>query len=329
VSKLAKTRLSCYRLLVAASIHRAALIIGWSVFAACAAPSSTPSFESVAARVGAPAPPSSVSSAAYEYVTDGQAPDVFRCHGQVCNTCKTLGGGLKAVHTGPGTPDAGLSGIVYVVDQAAHRIVGLDSSCSTILTLEDAREDPLDVDVGPHGMIAVTNTSTASSRPGNIAFYASGAKNPTRVAKGLLVNYNFGAFDKFGNFYNDGFAASGGPAVGVVPAGSKVNRAAGILGIGNPGGIEVAQNGTINIDDQACACIKIFKGKSKVGTVTLVGAVDPVTFAFNKENTRVWVADQSTGTVKAYPYPAGGEPLIRLKGFTSAVGVGVLPAAEP
>jgi hypothetical protein len=63
----------------------------------------------------------------------------------------------------------------------------------------------------------------------------------------------------------------------------------------------------LNIDDQDCSCIKIFKSNGAAdGTVNLNGTSDAVSFAFNRENTALWVADAASGTVSKYAYSDGG-----------------------
>ena len=58
---------------------------------------------------------------------------------------------------------------------------------------------------------------------------------------------------------------SGTAAVGVVRVGSTTDMPNGIGGISFPGGVQIARNGTINIDDQECPCIQIYKGRTNVG----------------------------------------------------------------
>jgi hypothetical protein len=198
-----------------------------------------------------------------------------------------------------------------------------------VRTLTDAGYRPFDVAVAEDGTVGVTNASSTSSGAGNIVFYDTGAKKPSRVAKGLFVFFAFGAFDENGNFYNDGVAASGGSGIGVVKAGSKVDHAAGITGIRSPEGIQVAANGTINIIDQAGPSIEVYRGTKHVKTVTLSGAVQPVAFTFNAANTRVWLTDASNGTLDEYAYPGGGKALTVIKGFTNVFGVAMLPAPSP
>ncbi|MGA8097731.1 MAG: hypothetical protein WB810_03625 [Candidatus Cybelea sp.] len=271
-----------------------------------------------------------------EFVSDAETGDVAQCKGKTCSLCITPGSGPQGVTTGPVIAgDQVLSGYVYVAVTLASEILVLRPaasgvSCSILRTLDDPGEYPSDVAVRSDGMVAVTNICSAPScGPGNIAFYAPGATYPTSTVTGLLSRFYFGDFDKAGNFYNDGVTANSATAVGVVPAGATSDMPTGISGIGSPGGVQVARNGTINIDDQDCPCIQIYKGNSHVGTVALPGVVDPASFALNKRNNDLWVADAASGKVDEVRYPAGGSIIATLGGFSQPIGVGVIPPDNP
>src|SRR5579863_5682791 len=263
-----------------------------------------------------------------------------------CNQCKTVGGGLNTPMgngTGPYHPpemrarasrEYGL-----VADTYNSRVVVYTDTCSTVAILNDSTYSsskmvayfPEGVAVAPDGTVAVTNACAAPSctGPGNIAFFARGSTKITSIATGLMSNYFFGDFDKHGNFYNDGLTSTGATVVGIVKRGSKADVSTGISGVGYPGGIQVARNGTINIDDQQCSCIRVYKGKKQLRTVTLSGTVDAVTFAFNKTDSDIWVADKSTKTVYEFAYPAGGSSIDYMGGFSEPIGVAVSPPDRP
>jgi hypothetical protein len=239
--------------------------------------------------------------------------------------CKTLGSGNM-----PSAVAVDQFRYVYVADSMNERILVFNESCSVTKILSDPGYYPSGVAVALDGTVAATNLCSAPScGAGNIVFFAPGSTTVTSTATGLMTSYFFGDFDKHGNFYNDGQTPSGGAVVGVVKKGTTTDVGTGISGIQYPGGIQVARNGTINVDDQLCACIQIYSGSSHVGTVTLSGAVDPVTFAFDARDAHIWVADAQTGSVNKYRYPAGKGILASLTGFTTPVGVGVVPADKP
>jgi DNA-binding beta-propeller fold protein YncE len=212
-------------------------------------------------------------------------------------------------------------------------------TCSTVAILNDTVHlsgttvayYPAGVAVSTDGTVAVTNLCPAPScsGPGNIAFFAPGSTEITSVVTGLMSEYFFGAFDKHGNFYNDGLTSDGATAVGVVKHGSMTDTPVKITNVGYPGGIAVARNGTINIDDQKCSCIRIYKSSKQIKTVALSGTVDAITFAFTKTNSDIWVADKETAEVYEFPYPAGGSSINALSGFAEPIGVAVSPPSPP
>jgi hypothetical protein len=218
-----------------------------------------------------------------------------------------------------------------VADTGNSRAVVFTASCSTQAILDDSGYLPIDVAIASDGTVAVTNLCAAPSctGSGNIAFYAPGSTTITSVATGLMSNYYFGDFDKNGNFYNDGLTSQGTTVVGVVARGSTTDDPTGITGIGQPGGIQVARNGSINIDDPTCSCIQIFNGSSHTGTVRLSGTVSATTFAFTKSNSDIWVADPYTLNVYEFHYPSGGSSVNVLQGFSKPVGVAVSPPDKP
>jgi len=269
-------------------------------------------------------------------VSDASQNDVVICGpGSPCNQCKTIGSGLLlpqglTTNGGGGAGGRANSILAYVADSGNQRVVVFTDTCKTVRVLNDSGYFPSDVAVAHDGTVAVTNLCAAPSctGAGNIAFYPPGSSYASRVATGLMTQYYYGDFDKHGNFYNDGLSGST-VEVGVVPPDSSKDKAAGISGIKFPGGIQVARNGTINIDDQDCACIQIYKGRHHIGTVSLPGVAKPVTFALDKTNKYLWVTDESAKTVDELPYPAGGEILYQYGGFYEPVGVGVIPPDSP
>jgi hypothetical protein len=271
--------------------------------------------------------------------------DLVICN-PVCNTCKTLGGGLDAPMgngDGPGDDNpvrhAATKEYGFVADTNNSRVVEYTDSCSTVAILNDSVKlssttiayYPVGVAVSSDGTVAVTNLCPAPScsGPGNIAFFARGSTEITSIATGLMSEYFFGGFDKHGDFYNDGLTSHGATVVGVVKRGSSIDSPTKITSVGYPGGVAVARNGTINIDDQQCSCIRIYKSSKQVGTVTLTDTVDAITFAFTKSDSDIWVADKDKGEDYEFPYPAGGSSINVLTGFAEPIGIAVSPPSPP
>ena len=277
--------------------------------------------------------------------TDSTNNDIVICN-PPCTDCKTVGGGLNAPMGNADGPyrakdlhhparDYGL-----VADTNNSRVVVYTDTCSTVAILDDRVTPstgppiaylPEGVAVAPDGTVAVTNVCAAPScsGAGNIVFFAPGSTKITSVATGLMSNYYFGDFDKHGNFYNDGLTSLGKTVVGVVKRGSTTDTPTKIANIGSPGGVQVARNGTINIDDPGCTCIRIYKGSKPAGTVTLSDALDPITFAFTQNGSDIWVADTETREVMEFSYPTGGSSIDALGGFSEPVGVAVSPPDRP
>jgi hypothetical protein len=238
------------------------------------------------------------------------------------NDCKLLGGA--------GEPFGATSdrfGNIWVADHSGQRAYACNPRRRITRILSDPEAVPIDVSVARNGTVAVTNYTTSVSRPGDVAFYVSGSHTVTSTVSGLLTNFMFGAFDAAGNFYDDGFASGGAVKVGIIYAGSTYNADTGISGIGYPGGIMIAHNGTINVLDEKCRCIGIFRGSNRIGTVTLGGSSNPISFAFDRNDAHVWVADYAAGVLQ-YAYPAGGAVLTRYTPRGSAYGIAVIPVSD-
>jgi hypothetical protein len=225
-------------------------------------------------------------------------------------------------------------GNVYVADTANSRIVELDKNGKQVAILDDSGYYPAGVGVALDGTVGVTNICDVQScSQGNIEFYAPGATSPTSTATGLFARYYFGGFDAAGNFYNDGTDNNGVPHVGVVAAGGTTDVDTGITGISFPGGVQVAQqkNGpqVLDVDDQSCPCIDQYSlpGLAFIGSIQFA-SVDPVTFALNKSDTDMWVADAGQASLDEFAYPAGGASVYSISGFSVPIGVVAVPPGE-
>jgi hypothetical protein len=300
---------------------------------ACAAPTISSNGAIAAYQASSAAQPATGGSPVI-IVSDASQNAVVICpSGSACSQCKTLGGGLSSPNgltssNGGGPPAK--SPLGYVADSGNHRVVVFTDACTTVRILDDGQYTPIDVAVASDGTVAVTNLCESSYCSGspNIAFFAPKSTKITRLAKGLMTEYLYGAFDKKGDFYNDGYSGST-VEVGVVARNSTTDEATGITGIASPGGLEVAKNGTVNILDAACPCIRIYKGSANAGTVKFTGVTTPVTFAFDKKNKRIWLTDAASETVDELRYPGGGKILYRYEGFSEPIGVAIIPPAAP
>ncbi|HET6277139.1 MAG TPA: hypothetical protein VFE16_14515 [Candidatus Cybelea sp.] len=306
---------------------RASLLLVCIFGAACTAPYSPDSRVPIAAA-GLSKPQSrNASAVAYQYTTAGGST-VYRCTSGKCGVCIQVSSFCRNLGTGSGDePNSGVAGLVAVATFNQEVLI-LNQDCNKTRTLNDRGFLPNDVKFGPGGTIGVTNEYSASYGAGNIYFYPPGSINHNRVAKGLFEYFMFGAFDKNGNFFNDGITPNGQSEIGVVPNGGSTDESAGISGVTRPAGIAIASDGIINIVDQACPCIRRYNGKSHVGDIKLSGIEDPIAVALNKPNNRVWVTDAKAGRLYQYRYPAGGKPVSSIGGLQGNYGVGVLPAPD-
>ncbi|MBV9263879.1 MAG: hypothetical protein JO324_06110 [Candidatus Eremiobacteraeota bacterium] len=193
---------------------------------------------------------------------------------------------------------------IYVSDNGNSRIVVLNEAGSQIAVLSDPGETPEDVAVAPNGTVGVTNRY-------NVVFYAKGSSVITSTACCLLSEYQYGAFDKSGNFYADGFDASLHVTVEEVvnAAGGGTNETDTGYGntIGFPGGIAIDKMDTLDVVDEHCLCVYQFPSGNKI---TLDNVVTPTAIALQKDDAEIAVADYSAnGSVIFYAYPAGGAPI--------------------
>lgn len=107
--------------------------------------------------------------------------------------------------------------------------------------------------------------------------------------------------------------------------------------IGYPGGIQVAPNDDILIEDQASSTIYTYKPpvnnvlSAPVATTQLSGAGDAVFISLNKSGQDVYDTDAGNVYVQEFAYPAGGAALKTFipSGVQSVGGVYVSPAVQP
>jgi hypothetical protein len=269
------------------------------------------------------------------WISDYLANQVYECQGSAARElrpaplptgrffCRTFGQAGEFNWDGPqGLTFAFYDRNVYVADTNNQRIVVLGHKKGNLVrTLRDPNEYPVDVAVANDGTVAVTNNSGDPSHAGNIGFYAPGSISPTSIATGLLTTFLFGGFDKKGDFYNDGYTAGGAVAVGVVKKGTTTDVDTGFgASVSSPGGVEVAKDGSVDVVDRQCPCLKVFTTHSS-GTVPFEGASAPEGFALSAHDEQVWTADAGLAAVEVYAYPQGGAPIATITGFEEPAGV--------
>jgi hypothetical protein len=207
------------------------------------------------------------------------------------------------------------------------------------IAIADPDGEPADVDVRDNGaFLGVTNI--IGDNGASVTFYRNGNRVGNVTDPGFEMVY-FGAFDKGGSFYFDGINVSGEVFVAVIAHANTGGRTVQYLTtdntLGFPGGVQVNNDGTISIGNQAGLAIYTYNPPSggslgaPISTTVLGGSVDPVTFAFKIHNRNLYTADVGTLSANEFAYPAGGNPenVITISGAAEPIGVAITPAQMP
>ena len=263
---------------------------------------------------------------------------VFNGKGQVTATLTTKDGlnSPQGITTDP-------AGTLYVPNESSSNVLVFKKPyTSAAKIIKDPGYSPIDVAFDPStGGLGVINNESTAHGPGDIAIFPAGSTKPCATIKGGSSGFEFfvyGAFDKTGNLYVDGFDANNTTIVGVVKGGCKASTVSKLTvntTIGFPGGIQVLKSGKILIDDQGSSTIYTYAPPSHgslgspIATTPLNGSSDPVTFAITATND-LWVADRGLLSANEFQYPVGGSPLkIFRNNFSSPDGIAVNPAQLP
>lgn len=222
------------------------------------------------------------------------------------------------------------AGNLFVTEFAGQRISEFaHAGTKPIARLRDPGEEPVDCSFDPaSGNLAVANrTSTLFSR-GSLAVYAGerGAPKKYRVPAGgpAWFSVNSCGYDGSGNLFFDGLNYFGVTVDGELPAGASTTRAITVLEtFGGPG--KVQWDGTyVTLADRATGTIYQFTEHNALiyaGTVALGGS---------KRVDQSWIAGDSAiapqvngNDVPIYAYPAGGAPVMRIRGVRMPYGAAV------
>jgi hypothetical protein len=242
---------------------------------------------------------------------------VFNAKGQVTTTLTSKDG--LDFPTGITTDG---SGTLYVPNRSSSEVLIFKKPyTSAPKIINDAGYSPTDVayDTSTGNLGVINNESTAYGA-GDVAIFATGSTKPCttiKVGSSGFEFFSFGAFDKTGNLYVDGFDANNNTIVGVAKGGCKASTVTKLTvknTIGFPGGIQVLKTGEILIDDQNLTAIYTYAPPSgnslgsPTTTTLLNGSGDPVTFAITGASD-LWVADGSLLAANEFHYPSGGSPI--------------------
>jgi hypothetical protein len=231
--------------------------------------------------------------------------------------------------TGPSYPVAGsLSGSldnpwgmavdknddVYVANaQDENVLIYAKGSTSPTGTLDDPNKFPCDVAVGSDGTVYVANGSGTMFSSGNVVIYAKGASEPTQTLNNKHFYHVAGlALDKAGDLFVSynvfGPSKTGGVVEFKAPS---FNHAKDMhVKLGYAGGVGFDRAGHLLVVDQKVPSLNVYNiGQRKpIATLSLPGT--SWFFAFNKNSTRLYVADSQLGEIDVFGYKPTGLKVI-------------------
>jgi hypothetical protein len=227
------------------------------------------------------------------------------------------------------------SGNVWIADTQGNRIVEYaHGGEKPIATLADPVGYPAGCAVDPAtGDLAVTNLYDFSGA-GSVLVYKSARGTPKVYASSSLYYYYFAGYDRNGNLYVSGAAASGGYLLAVLPHGGSSLALVKIDGgkLYFPG--TVAWLGTtLVLGDQRCnghmnSCFYELRVSGRSARITsttpLRGSCDVVQAWVDAA--RIAGGDDAAycrkraSTVDVWPYPAGGNPSASVRGPQIPIG---------
>jgi hypothetical protein len=185
------------------------------------------------------------------------------------------------------------------------------------------------------GELAATDLGSAGEA-GHVSIYAKGARAPTRYYSTYLHYVYFCGYDKAGNLFVDGLDVNNNTLFVEISRGSKtlkeirLNRS-----VDFPGGVQwdgkYVAVGDQEYDHQHESAIYQVSVSGLIGTIVGVTKLDAscdvlqfwIAKLANGQSSQVVAPDDCLGTVKAYPYPAGGSATKRIAKMPYPVGAAV------
>ena len=253
-------------------------------------------------------------------------------------------GTLEATLTGFFEPQGMTSdraGNIYIADTEDEQIQVWAPPYSGPPTLiADPGQFPAGVDQRNNGaFLAVSNIISDSDGPGSISLYRNGSLVAT-VSDPNLEECFFLGFDATGNLYFTGFNADFEVTVGEIAHAATGGRTIQYLTTSNsisfPGGVQVNNDGTIDIGDQSSPS-QIYRYNppsggslgSPISTTSLGSSVDAVTFALKVHNHNLYTADAGGADSQEYSFPGGTLENTISGGLSEPIGVALTPAQMP
>jgi hypothetical protein len=253
--------------------------------------------------------------------------------------------------TGPNNPVAGAlsgnfsdptgmgvdkAGDLYVTNTNAENVlVYTNGSSSPSATLSDADKFPYDVAIGPDGTAYVANISGPMGASGNIVAFAPGASTPTLTLNDKHFLHVIGvALDKNGNLFAsyDAHMVAGTASVVEFKAGKNVPTETHIK-LGAAGGIGFDRAGHLLALDLQAQTLNVYDVGKRTPIHQLKLRGTSVFFSFNKDSSRLYLADYSQGKIDEYRYQPDALTLIGTitNGMTRSsgnLGIATTPAQQ-
>jgi len=233
---------------------------------------------------------------------------------------------------GPAGLCSDAAGDVWIVNSPTSALVEYPHGGTTrIDTRHDFRAVSLmGCSVDPiSGDLAVTDLGNASVA-GHVSVYAKGARTPTRYYGSNLRYVYYCGYDASGNLFVDALDPSGNTRLVEIARGSKSLTAINLsIAVNFPGGVQW-DGKYVTVGDQeynhqhqsAIYQVAISGSNGKVvGVTKLDSSCDVLQYWI--ADARVVAPDACLGTVKIYPYPAGGVAMKRVATLEYPVGAAV------
>lgn len=224
-----------------------------------------------------------------------------------------VAGSLSGDFSDPTGMGVNTAGDVFVANNDAQNVlVYRNGSTSPSATLNDPNQFPYDVAIGPDGTAYVAGISGPIGANGNLVAYAPGASNPTRTLNDKHFLHVIGvALDKSGNVFAsyDAHMVAGTASV-VEFKGGKDKATETHIKLGAAGGIGFDSAGHLLAIDVQAQTLNVYD----VGTRTPIHQLKlpgtSIFFSFNKDSSRLYLADYSQGKIDEYRYRPDGLTLI-------------------
>jgi hypothetical protein len=171
-------------------------------------------------------------------------------------------------------------------------------------TLNDPNKFPEDVAIASDGTVYVANVFGPIGASGNVVAYARGASNPTKTFADKHFRHVIGvAVDKSGDLFVSYDATPGSGSGSVVEfKGGKDKATETHIRLGGAGGVGFDRAGHLLVIDQAVPSLNVYEvgNREPVHQLTLPGR--SAFFSFNKDSTRLYVADYALGEIDEFRY---------------------------